>query len=139
MSLEDIKPTDTIIHIEGQPYKIAYDFNSIAKLLELFDCSFSNLHNIVLDIEAVGDLPKMLQFCYVGFLKYHPEVTLEFVQQYGHYWYLFQRCGAQFMKVVVNPDEWEKIIYEDKRRHGDELVKKKCKKNWIYRIFGIKR
>lgn len=134
MSLEDIKPTDTVIYINNKPCKIAYDFNSISRLLELFECSFSNLAGIIQDIEAVGDLPRLLQFCHIGFLKHNPELTLDDIKDYGYYMYLYKHCCLQFLKSYSEPDEWEKTIYTNKPNTPD-IVKKK---SWISRFFGIK-
>ena len=135
MSLEDIKPTDTLIYIDDKPYKVAYDFNAIAKLLELYNCSFSNLANIVQDIEAVGNLEKMIEFCQIGFNKYNPEITIDTIKDYGFYRYLFERCVMQFVKCMAQPDEWEKTIIADNKKN--EVKKKKISKVWTYLTFGI--
>ena len=134
MSLEDIKPTDTVIYINNKPYKIAYDFNSISRLLELFECSFSNLAGVIQDIEAIGDLPRLLKFCHVGFLKHHPDFSLQEVKEYGFYTFLYKHCCLQFLKCMSEPDEWEKTIYQNKPKTPDSIKKK----SWISRIFGIK-
>ena len=137
MSLNDIKEKYTVIKIEGDDYKIAFDNRSIAKLIELYDCSYSTLFQIVKDINEVGTLEKMLEFDYIGFLKYQPDFDKELLNDYRFYSSLHQKCWVELSKAIQEPDEWEKLIASTRAEIQGEQVKKKTL--WTSLISIIKR
>ena len=139
MSLEDIRENYTTVLINGQEYKIAYDFNSIGKLLELHGCSFSNLYSAIVEKGQFGSLNELIDIMHIGFLKYQPSMEREVIEQYPYYLSLYTKCHLEFMRCVQEPDEWEQTVYANtKSGQAQPQASAKKKVGWISRIFGSK-
>lgn len=130
MSFQDIKEHYTEIQINGEIYKISYDFNALMRLEELFKSNFSNLPTCVIDLDNKS-LSDLIEFCFVGFLKYQPSLEINTVKDYPFIKALGLKCVNEFSKAFQEPDEWAKTICLD----GDSSDGKKKDKNLAGRGF----
>lgn len=135
MSFDDIKDGYTQCKIKGNLYKIAYDFHAIGKLQETYNSGFFNLVSVLDDLK-VKKLEDILTFCYIGFLKYQPDFKIEELYDYGFFGALYTMCGAEFVRAVKLPDEYEKMVYEGKEAEGKNKVAIK-KKSVLSRLLTI--
>ena len=137
MSAEDIKENWTEYKIDGNVYKFAYRHSAIGELMELFD-----RNSIITLTEKIQELPNghiddLIDFCYLGLLKYHPEVKREVIEDYAFYLDLFNYCLVEYIKSVRSPDEWDAIVHAEKETK--ELKKKILapKKSIISRLLNF--
>ena len=122
MSAEDIKENWTEYKIDGNVYKLAYRHSAIGELMELFE-----RNSLITLTEKIQELPNshiddLINFCYLGLLKYHPEVEREVIENYAFCLDLYNYCMVEYIKSVRTPDEWEAIVYAEKETK--ELKKK---------------
>lgn len=132
MSFHDIKNGHTEITISDKVYKIAYDFNAIAKLEEAHESAFFSLINVVDDLK-IKPLKDIINFCFIGFQRYQPEMSIDILKDYPYYANLYTACMAEFVRCVKMPDEYEQMVSEGK---GNE---KKKKPRSILDIISFKR
>ncbi len=121
MSFNDIKDGYTNCVISGISYKITYDFNAIAKLEELYSDSFFNL-GVIIDNLRNKPLKEILDFCYIGFLRYQPDFKIEQLYDYGSFVELYDKCTTEFLRCVSMPDAYNELIEQGKKT---EIKKKK--------------
>ena len=131
MSFQDIKEHYTEIQINGDIYKICYDFSSIGSLMERFNKPF---HEAIAlgDVLSNGTIDDYIDFCYIGFKKYQPDMSRELICDYPFISSLIVKCSTTYSKVNQEPEQWAKIVYNDKPK-GDEPKKK----GLISRLIGF--
>lgn len=132
MSFHDIKNGYTEIKMGDKVYKIAYDFNAIAKLEETYENTFFSLVNVVDDLR-VKPLKDIINFCFIGFQRYQPEMSIDILNDYQYYANLYTACMAEFVRCVKMPDEYEQMVAEGKQ------TEKKKKRRSILDIIFFKR
>jgi len=135
MSFHDIKDGYTEITINGNVYKIVYEFNAIAKLEEAHENVFFSLVNVVDDLRA-KPLADIINFCHIGFLRYQPDFSIDILKDYPYFASLFATCMAEFIRCAKLPDEYEQMVEEGKK---NETVVKKKKRRSILDIIFFKR
>ena len=131
MSFQDIKEHWTEIQINGDIYKICYDFSSIGALMERFNKPF---HEAIAlgDMLTAGSIDDYIDFCYIGFKKYQPDMPRELVADYPFVSSLIVKCSTTYSKINQEPDEWAKLVYMDEPKEGEPK-----KKGLISRLTGF--
>lgn len=131
MSYQDIKEHWTEIQIDGETYKICYDFASIGALMERFNKPF---HEAIAlgDVLSMGGIDDYIDFCYIGFKKYQPDMDRELIANYPFITSLLVKCTTTYSKVNQEPEQWREIVYIDTPK-GEEPKKK----GLISRLIGF--
>lgn len=122
MSYQDIKEHWTEIQIEGETYKICYDFASIGALMERFNKPF---HEAIAlgDVLSMGSIDDYIDFCYIGFKKYQPDMDRDLIANYPFVSSLIVKCSTTYSKVNQEPEQWREIVYIDTPK-GEQPKKK---------------
>lgn len=121
MSLSDIKESFSTIKILNKEYKICYRHRQIAEMQSYFnDKDIIEICAMLMNNEPVSIIQR-LNFCLIGFKKYHPEITLDDIDEADNYFELFDICRNEFLSRNLQPDIYKKLAI------SDENVKKKIK------------
>ena len=132
MSYQDIKEHYTEIQINGDVYKICYDFSSIGALMERFNKPF---HEAIAlgDMLTDGSIDDYIDFCHIGFKKYQPEMPRDLIADYPFVSSLIVKCSTTYSKMNQEPEQWAKIVYIDESKGEGEPKKK----GLISRLIGF--
>ena len=131
MSFDDIKDSWTDIKINGQVYKLAYDFNSIIKLEELLGKKHFEIKEVVAYIET-QPAQVIWDFCYTAFLKYQPDFDKNELLNIDYIELVLIKCIGQYLRSVSTPDVYEQFVFSNKT--ADEASEKK--KSPLKFLFG---
>jgi len=112
MSLKDVKEAIETINISGIDYKIVYNHNAISDVEELFGVNTFDCCMKLADDE-LGKLKDRLDFCLIGFKKYHPDITLEILDEAGNYQVLFNTCRNLFLERNFQPEIFKTLALKD--------------------------
>lgn len=110
MSIQDIKDSYSIIKIKDTEYKVAYDMQAIIDLEEVYETPFMELGTI-LDNFNKKSIKDLVDFCFIGFKKYQPDVNKEIIDDIESYTQLIDICYNEFLRKIVAPDVFKDLVH----------------------------
>ena len=128
MSFEDIRTDFSEINMCGETYKITYDFNAI-EMLQRRHASKCFALGAFIDKVRAGYIEEIIDFCHVGFLRYHPDMDIEILKDHRSIIELLEKCTDEYRRTILMPDVFNELVYQNENE-------KKKKKKSIFALIG---